>query len=100
MLLLVPQPPLPPQRQPPAPELRKWLHTAGTGCAGTFTCCNHRRNQHLRDQQLSNWCPLPQVMNEGPGHVPLHKIPENMRLQTDWCNEVGTAHAACAVSFV
>jgi phosphomethylpyrimidine synthase len=28
-----------------------------------------------------------QVMNEGPGHVPLHKIPENMRLQTEWCNE-------------
>ena len=30
---------------------------------------------------------LGQVMNEGPGHVPLHKIPENMRLQLDWCNE-------------
>ena len=28
-----------------------------------------------------------QVMNEGPGHVPLHKIPENMRNQLDWCNE-------------
>ena len=28
-----------------------------------------------------------QVMNEGPGHVPLHKIPENMRKQTEWCNE-------------
>jgi phosphomethylpyrimidine synthase len=26
-------------------------------------------------------------MNEGPGHVPLHKIPENMRNQLDWCNE-------------
>ena len=26
-------------------------------------------------------------MNEGPGHVPLHKIPENMRKQTEWCNE-------------
>lgn len=30
---------------------------------------------------------LVQVMNEGPGHVPLHKIPENMRKQTEWCNE-------------
>eukprot|EP00184_Porphyridium_aerugineum_P007926 CAMPEP_0184691792 /NCGR_PEP_ID=MMETSP0313-20130426/526_1 /TAXON_ID=2792 /ORGANISM="Porphyridium aerugineum, Strain SAG 1380-2" /LENGTH=613 /DNA_ID=CAMNT_0027149557 /DNA_START=109 /DNA_END=1950 /DNA_ORIENTATION=- len=28
-----------------------------------------------------------QVMNEGPGHVPLHKIPENMKNQLDWCNE-------------
>lgn len=26
-------------------------------------------------------------MNEGPGHVPLHKIPENMRNQLDWCHE-------------
>jgi phosphomethylpyrimidine synthase len=28
-----------------------------------------------------------QVMNEGPGHVPLHKIPENMAKQLDWCAE-------------
>jgi phosphomethylpyrimidine synthase len=27
------------------------------------------------------------VMNEGPGHVPLDKIPENMEKQTKWCNE-------------
>ena len=26
-------------------------------------------------------------MNEGPGHVPLHKIPENMEKQLDWCSE-------------
>jgi len=30
---------------------------------------------------------LMQVMNEGPGHVPLNKIPENMQKQLDWCNE-------------
>ena len=30
---------------------------------------------------------LLQVMNEGPGHVPLHKIPEAMRNQLDWCDE-------------
>jgi thiamine biosynthesis protein ThiC len=24
-------------------------------------------------------------MNEGPGHVPLNKIPENMEKQLDWC---------------
>ncbi|XP_020701832.2 phosphomethylpyrimidine synthase, chloroplastic [Dendrobium catenatum] len=28
-----------------------------------------------------------QVMNEGPGHIPMHKIPENMVKQLDWCNE-------------
>jgi phosphomethylpyrimidine synthase len=28
-----------------------------------------------------------QVMNEGPGHVPLHKIPENMQKQSEWCHE-------------
>jgi len=28
-----------------------------------------------------------QVMNEGPGHIPLNKIPENMTKQLDWCNE-------------
>ena len=28
-----------------------------------------------------------QIMNEGPGHVPLHKIPENMKKQLEWCNE-------------
>ena len=27
------------------------------------------------------------MMNEGPGHVPLHKIPENMRKQLEWCHE-------------
>jgi phosphomethylpyrimidine synthase len=26
-------------------------------------------------------------MNEGPGHIPLHKIPENMEKQLDWCRE-------------
>lgn len=28
-----------------------------------------------------------QVMNEGPGHVPLHKIPVNMKNQLEWCSE-------------
>jgi phosphomethylpyrimidine synthase len=28
-----------------------------------------------------------QVMIEGPGHVPLHKIKENVDLQLDWCHE-------------
>lgn len=28
-----------------------------------------------------------QVMNEGPGHVPLHLIPENMQKQLEWCHE-------------
>jgi len=28
-----------------------------------------------------------QVMNEGPGHVPMHKIKENVDLQREWCAE-------------
>lgn len=28
-----------------------------------------------------------QVMNEGPGHVPLHLIQENMAKQLEWCHE-------------
>lgn len=28
-----------------------------------------------------------QVMNEGPGHVPLHLVPENMHKQLEWCHE-------------
>ena len=28
-----------------------------------------------------------QVMNEGPGHVPLHLIKENMEKQLEWCQE-------------
>ena len=28
-----------------------------------------------------------QVMIEGPGHVPMHKIKENMDLQLEWCSE-------------
>ncbi len=28
-----------------------------------------------------------QVMNEGPGHVPMHLIGENMSKQLEWCME-------------
>jgi phosphomethylpyrimidine synthase len=28
-----------------------------------------------------------QVMNEGPGHIPMHLIKENMDRQLDWCRE-------------
>ena len=38
-----------------------------------------------------------QVMNEGPGHVPMHLIRENMEKQLEWCQEapfytLGPAH--------
>lgn len=33
------------------------------------------------------WAHGVQVMNEGPGHVPLHLVPENMRKQLEWCHE-------------
>jgi phosphomethylpyrimidine synthase len=28
-----------------------------------------------------------QVMNEGPGHIPMHLIKENMEKQLEWCDE-------------
>ncbi|MGA2247957.1 MAG: phosphomethylpyrimidine synthase ThiC [Verrucomicrobiota bacterium] len=33
------------------------------------------------------WARGVQVMNEGPGHVPLHLIEENMARQLEWCHE-------------
>ena len=33
------------------------------------------------------WAKSVQVMNEGPGHVPLHMIEENMVKQLEWCHE-------------
>jgi len=33
------------------------------------------------------WSKGVQVMNEGPGHVPLHMIEENMAKQLEWCHE-------------
>jgi phosphomethylpyrimidine synthase len=33
------------------------------------------------------WARGVQVMNEGPGHVPLHLIEENMAKQLEWCHE-------------
>ena len=33
------------------------------------------------------WKQQVQVMNEGPGHVPMHMIKENMEKQLEWCGE-------------
>jgi phosphomethylpyrimidine synthase len=33
------------------------------------------------------WAHGVQVMNEGPGHVPMHMIHENMQKQLEWCHE-------------
>jgi len=33
------------------------------------------------------WAHGVQVMNEGPGHVPMHLIAENMARQLEWCHE-------------
>jgi phosphomethylpyrimidine synthase len=33
------------------------------------------------------WSKGVQVMNEGPGHVPMHLIEENMQKQIEWCHE-------------
>ncbi len=40
------------------------------------------------------WARNVQVMNEGPGHVPLNKIPENMAKQLEWC-EAPSLSACC-----
>ncbi len=36
---------------------------------------------------LRAWKQDVQVMNEGPGHVPMHLIAENMDKQLEWCHE-------------
>jgi len=33
------------------------------------------------------WAHGVQVMNEGPGHIPMHLIQENMTKQLEWCDE-------------
>src|SRR5690348_100914 len=33
------------------------------------------------------WQQHVQVMNEGPGHIPMHMIKENMEKQLEWCDE-------------
>jgi phosphomethylpyrimidine synthase len=33
------------------------------------------------------WAQHVQVMNEGPGHIPMHMIKENMEKQFEWCQE-------------
>jgi phosphomethylpyrimidine synthase len=33
------------------------------------------------------WKQYVQVMNEGPGHIPMHMIKENMEKQLSWCDE-------------
>jgi len=33
------------------------------------------------------WKQYVQVMNEGPGHIPMHMIKENMEKQLQWCDE-------------
>jgi phosphomethylpyrimidine synthase len=33
------------------------------------------------------WAQHVQVMNEGPGHIPMHMIKENMEKQLKWCDE-------------
>jgi phosphomethylpyrimidine synthase len=33
------------------------------------------------------WAHHVQVMNEGPGHIPMHLIQENMEKQLEWCDE-------------
>ena len=38
------------------------------------------------------WKQHVQVMNEGPGHIPMHMIKENMEKQLEWCDEAPLLH--------
>jgi phosphomethylpyrimidine synthase len=57
--------------------------------------CIHDANDEAQFAELATqgeltaraWQADVQVMNEGPGHVPLHKIEENCTKQATWCNE-------------
>ena len=57
--------------------------------------CIHDANDEAQFAELKTqgeltrraWGQNVQVMNEGPGHVPLHKIPENVQKQLEWCDE-------------
>lgn len=57
--------------------------------------CIHDANDEAQFAELKTqgeltaraWAKDVQVMNEGPGHVPLNKIPENVAKQAEWCNE-------------
>jgi len=46
-----------------------------------------RRTQGAGDLTERAWKHGVQVMNEGPGHVPMHMIEENMHKQLEWCHE-------------
>ena len=41
----------------------------------------------LGDLTLKAWEHDVQVMVEGPGHIPMHQIEENVRLEQQWCHE-------------
>jgi len=44
-----------------------------------------RRTRHSGELTAIAWEYDVQVMNEGPGHVPMHKIKENVDKQKEWC---------------
>jgi len=43
--------------------------------------------QVLGDLALRAWEHDVQVMIEGPGHIPMHEIERNVRLEQEWCHE-------------
>lgn len=58
------------------------------GCQ--FDACDKAQYAELKLQgELTKraWEKGVQVMNEGPGHVPIHRIPENVVKQQEWCME-------------
>jgi len=60
--------------------------------ASRLDCRRQRRGGNLRIKvqgELTEraWKHGVQVMNEGPGHIPMHLIEENMHKQLEWCHE-------------
>src|SRR5439155_158230 len=45
-----------------------------------YSPCGSGFDQKRKERNL-------QVMNEGPGHIPMHMIKENMEKQLEWCGE-------------
>ena len=60
------------------------------GPARLPTPTTRRNSPNSRCRANSPSAPGPngvQVMNEGPGHIPMHLIEENMHKQLEWCHE-------------
>jgi phosphomethylpyrimidine synthase len=75
---------------------RSWPPTTSASPSATVSGPAHRRRErrsavrralHARRADPARLGQHVQVMNEGPGHIPMHMIKENMEKQLEWCDE-------------